>query len=51
MSADRPDTGNCYAWLQELANSRPKALPYLARRGYVALCPDAFYFGSQRLDH
>ncbi|MBT6147871.1 MAG: hypothetical protein HOH74_20710, partial [Gemmatimonadetes bacterium] len=23
----------------------------LARRGYVVLCPDAFYFGSQRLDH
>jgi dienelactone hydrolase len=22
----------------------------LARRGYVVLCPDAFYFGSQRLD-
>jgi dienelactone hydrolase len=22
----------------------------LARRGFVVLCPDAFYFGSQRID-
>ncbi len=40
--------------LQEFVTTAYEGRPYadeMARRGYVVLCPDAFYFGSQRLDH
>ena len=36
-------------FIAEAYGGRPFA-DELARRGYVVLCPDAFYFGSQRLD-
>ena len=36
-------------FIGEAYQGRPYA-DELARRGYVVLCPDAFYFGSQRLD-
>jgi len=39
--------------LREFVGSAYGGRPYadeLARRGFVVLCPDAFYFGSQRLD-
>ncbi len=39
--------------LREFIETAYGGQPYadeLARRGYVVLCPDAFYFGSQRLD-
>jgi dienelactone hydrolase len=39
--------------LREFVAEAYQGRPYadeLARRGFVVLCPDAFYFGSQRLD-
>ena len=36
-------------FVEEAYDGRPYA-DELARLGYVVLCPDAFYFGSQRLD-
>lgn len=39
--------------LREFVGGSYGGRPYadeLARRGFVVLCPDAFYFGSQRLD-
>ena len=39
--------------LQDFITKAYEGRPYadeLARQGYVVLCPDAFYFGSQRLD-
>ena len=39
--------------LKDFINKAYGGRPYadeLARRGFVVLCPDAFYFGSQRID-
>ncbi|MFH1566806.1 MAG: dienelactone hydrolase family protein [Gemmatimonadota bacterium] len=39
--------------LRDFVGEAYQGRPYadeLARRGFVVLCPDAFYFGSQRLD-
>jgi dienelactone hydrolase len=36
-------------FIKEAYGGRPYA-DELARRGFVVLCPDAFYFGAQRLD-
>ncbi|HPR12932.1 MAG TPA: alpha/beta hydrolase family protein [Bacteroidales bacterium] len=36
-------------FIEQLYGGRPYA-DELARRGFVVLCPDAFYFGSQRID-
>jgi len=36
-------------FINEAYGGRPYA-DELARRGFVVLCPDAFYFGSQRID-
>jgi dienelactone hydrolase len=47
------ETGNQPAVLKEFIAQAYGGRTYadeLARRGFVVLCPDAFYFGSQRLD-
>ncbi len=47
------ETENPVPCLQELINTTYGGRPFadeLARRGFVVLVPDAFYFGAQRLD-
>ena len=49
LSASDEAPGVLRRFVAEAYGGRPYA-DELARRGYVVLCPDAFYFGSQRLD-
>ena len=47
------ETENQPEILKEFINGAYGGRPYadeLARHGFVVLCPDAFYFGSQRID-